>query len=50
MSESKLHTQSMDFAVQIFNLVKAQKSDKEFLVAFCYKMMSALLSMEKVSR
>ncbi|MBQ2694593.1 MAG: four helix bundle protein [Clostridia bacterium] len=33
MSESKLRTQSMDFAVQIINLVKSLKSNKESIIS-----------------
>ncbi len=33
MAESKLRTQSMDFAVSIINLVKALKSQKESIIS-----------------
>ena len=33
MSESKLRTQSMDFAVQIVNLVKALKEKRENIIS-----------------
>ena len=33
MSESKLRTQSMDFAVSILNLVKTLKEKKEYIIS-----------------